>query len=82
MILLFFVAWIALGVVAVAFIYCCSRVSNRSKRELEDNGLMADSLPAFDPVSSTPVRRQAPWEARELWPLHEEFPEDIRTHPS
>ena len=38
MVLTIFFVWIALAVLAALFLYCCSRVSNGSRRDLDDDG--------------------------------------------
>jgi hypothetical protein len=48
MVLQLFIAWIALGVLAVLFMYCCSLVSNGPRREFEDDG--------FTPEPPSPAR--------------------------
>jgi hypothetical protein len=39
MILTVFILWVALGALAVFFVYCCSRVSNGSERDLRNDDL-------------------------------------------
>jgi hypothetical protein len=51
MVLTILIAWIALGALAVLFMYCCSRVSNGPRRGLMDDDFTAD-LPRR-PVNTT-----------------------------
>ena len=37
MVLTILLGWLALGALAVFFVYCCSRVSNGERRELTDD---------------------------------------------
>ncbi len=48
MVLTIFIAWMALGVLAVLFNYCCSLVSNGPERTLEDDD--------FTPEPPSPAR--------------------------
>jgi hypothetical protein len=50
MVLTILIAWIALGALAVFFVYCCSRVSNGPRREL------ADDEYTDDPASASAAR--------------------------
>jgi hypothetical protein len=55
MVLKIFVIWMALGVLAVLFVYCCSRVSNGRERELTDDEYEFDPE-AVDAMTSNEAR--------------------------
>jgi hypothetical protein len=54
MVLKIFILWIALGVLALVFNYCCSLVSNGPRRELEDDDLAAEAPRLAAPRSGEP----------------------------
>jgi hypothetical protein len=52
MVLMIFLAWIALGALAVLFVYCCSRVSN-GPRDLADDDWTSPLAEPVDTARST-----------------------------
>ena len=55
MVLKILITWIALGALAVLFMYCCSRVSNGPRGDLGDDDFAADSPePMNTPGSAEP----------------------------